>query len=927
MSTALELKINDLAVPIRSGTLTVEDQWGERSDLRVQVDDFEREFSFENFNHVTLDRDEAQQVASTGQNASTGAARPFPASTLVSGFRATARVTPSAGPAGGTTFPFFRSTSEAEFTGILSGYRADARLQDGFEAEISGEHGLNTDQGWLFNIAATTADETFALRFQNDRLRFTVRTADDTFTIQTTQVFADGDEFVVLAEYDPVAGEIRLRVNGIVETPVAVTGLLNLAGGATRLAAFQRSRFPSADRAFLGDIFKATLVADNVLIAQLDPTDTGFVSGAIPPGSEWEDDAGETWEVGENLTIEQATNARLINIFGTADDEQVFSIHFQADGRVRFIIRTDDDVFAIDTVDVVQADGVEVEIVAEYDAAVPEIRLSIDGVPEPDLAVTGVLNGGTLPLAVFNRDEPNVDNVFVGVIGEAAVLTLVDDVLAEFVGTDIANGLGPIDPGTTWTDQTGATWTAGTDLEVELTAAATREFEGFIQDAKAKVVQLGDPDQVGWIWTIDSFDNVYRADKRLVVRGYQDMTAGEIARSLVDGTGPGGPHPDPLGEEGVTVGVIDLEFGPVYPNVSVNYAKVSKLLDALGQSARGVWNIDEARALNFHPYDTVPGNPPGLDEVLTPAEITSRNPRYRNQQIVRGGHDQTSVQVEEFESPTTADQATYVVSYPLALEPGIEVNGVPQTVGIRGLDQSGFDWYWNKNSNVVTADDPGSIGPNQPIVVTYTGLYDALVRTANPIEIDNQADREDSPNSGTTGLVEEIEVTADYDTISDAITIAGTLLIAWSQTSGEAKFTTDQAGLVPGQVIEIDLPAPTQGMDPDRFTDPTGGAAQVTTEFTIRTVETFDLDGINLRYRITAIRDAQVGTWRSFWSDALDPFDEDQNLFINTTEIDILVIVESFDEDWTWNEDVVQDVFACPVPALTLFPDPGLLPC
>ena len=202
-------------------------------------------------------------------------------------------------------FPFFRSTNEAELTGILSDYRADARLQDGFEVNIAGRHGLNTDQGWLFNIAATTADETFALRFQNDRLRFTVRTADGTFTIESTQVFVDGDEFFVLAEYDPTAGEIQLRVNGVVETPVVVTGLLNLAGGATRLAAFNRSRFESADRAFLGEIFGATLVADSVLIAQIDAGDTGFGPGAVSPGSDWLDDAGVEWVVGNNIIIEQ----------------------------------------------------------------------------------------------------------------------------------------------------------------------------------------------------------------------------------------------------------------------------------------------------------------------------------------------------------------------------------------------------------------------------------------------------------------------------------------------------------------------------------------------------------------------------------------------------------------------------------------------
>ena len=319
-------------------------------------------------------------------------------------------------------FRSFRSTVEAELTGILSDYQADARLQDGFEASISGRHGLNTDQGWLFNIAASVADETFAYRFQNDRLRFTVRTADDTFTIQSTQVFADGDEFVAVAEYDPVVGEIRLRVNGVVETPVPVTGLLNLAAAVTFLSAFQRSRFPSADRAFLGDIFEATLVADGVLIAKFDPRDTGFGSGAITPGSDWEDDAGVEWVVGENLTmIIEPSNlpdtflqsdlfgsldladgfilttqgrvdtpvgspvGRIVSLFAQDETDRVFNLDRPPGGFIRFNIETDEGLFDLDH-SIILNEGDVFNALAEYKPAAPLVVGFLGGGPAETVA-------------------------------------------------------------------------------------------------------------------------------------------------------------------------------------------------------------------------------------------------------------------------------------------------------------------------------------------------------------------------------------------------------------------------------------------------------------------------------------------------------------------------------------------------------------
>ena len=627
--------------------------------------------------------------------------------------------------------------------------------------------------------------------------------------------------------------------------------------------------------------------------------------------------------VGTNETPTGLGTSRLISQWLDTSTDQIFSLLMTSTGIFRFNVReVGGPSNFIDSTAAV-ALGEDFDLFVECDTVLNELRMTLNGFAETPVDFLGLIQDTASAdnfVTAWNRLD-DVDQGYAGRYESLEMRVLGGATLLSLDPSDLGTPPGEVAAGTLWLDAQGVEWTAGVGLDLLGSIPPDeRIFEGFLQDANAVVVQLGDPDQRGWVWKLDAFDNVYRADKRVVVRGYENMTAGQIARSLVDGTGPGGPHPDPLGEEGVTVGDIDEEFGPVYPVVAVNYAKVSKVLDALADSARGIWNIDDNRALNFHPFDTVPGTSPDIEEVFTPASVASSNPRYRNQQIVRGGHDTTSEQVEQFESPANVDQTTWVTSYPFAQEPGVTLDGVPQTLGIRGLDQSGFDFYWNKNSNVLSADPATVIQPNDIIQVTYFGFYDALIRTNNPIEIDRQQDREDSPNSGTSGLVEDVEVTADYDDITQAIIIGATLLIAWSQTAGLVTFRTDLTGFKPGQVIDIPLPAPTQGMDPGEFTDPEGEARTVLTEFTVRTVETFDVNGLEIWFVVTAVRDAQVGTWRSFWTKTLDAFDEDQNLFINTTEIDIIIIVEAFAEDWTWGEDFDPDVFACPVPSENLFP-------
>ena len=245
-------------------------------------------------------------------------------------------------------------------------------------------------------------------------------------------------------------------------------------------------------------------------------------------------------------------------------------------------------------------------------------------------------------------------------------------------------------------------------------------FEGFVYTVTTRrLAPSGNTDPPAQIHVVRLMDNHYRADKRLVAASYRDMTSGEIVLALWAAT---------LEDEGVAAAADpagEVHVGVLHKQVVFNYVPVSTALDRLAESANYVWSIGHDRILRFQPRsaNAAPWTLTGSDIQGVP-ELRRHATKYRNQQYVTGGRITTDTQIEQFKGD--GKQQTFVVGYPLASEPTVEVDTgggfSTVTIGIRGLETSS-QWYWNKSSNEISqelTDTP--LDDTHVLRVTYEGL-------------------------------------------------------------------------------------------------------------------------------------------------------------------------------------------------------------
>ena len=187
-------------------------------------------------------------------------------------------------------------------------------------------------------------------------------------------------------------------------------------------------------------------------------------------------------------------------------------------------------------------------------------------------------------------------------------------------------------------------------------------FGGVIEEpGKTRLFKSG-----GLYYSIHCIDWHYLADKRIAAATYLGETAGFIFNDLVTNY---------LAAEGITVG--EIQDGPTLVQATINYVKVSEALDALAEKAGFIWFIDENKKIYF--IDRTTNDAPWTAEYPylepTPA-LSEGNPLYRNRQYIRGAKALTSEQVETLTGD--GNIKAFVVGFPIAQEPAIEVDGDPQ---------------------------------------------------------------------------------------------------------------------------------------------------------------------------------------------------------------------------------------------------------
>jgi hypothetical protein len=372
---------------------------------------------------------------------------------------------------------------------------------------------------------------------------------------------------------------------------------------------------------------------------------------------------------------------------------------------------------------------------------------------------------------------------------------------------------------------------------------------------------------------ISAFDNTYYASKRIYAATYQNTIAGDIANAIFTAC---------LEPEGCTIG--QIEAGYLIAEAIFPYKYANECLDMLASKIDFCWWIDDdkkfyfmAKTSNQAPWDLTAADIDGMPEV------ERGHIQYRNRQYVLDGKDITSVQTEI--RVGDGQNQTFVLDYPIAKVPTISVSisggeWVLQTVGIKDLD-TGKQWYWSKNSNLITQD------ASQPVLFAadkvktdYQGFYDLVVVVSDTNAISSMQAKD-----GGTGIVEAVARRPEIGSLAAGIEFANEELRKNAIENGfTMNFSTRRSGLMPGMEIR----------NLTRYG--TYDVKMLITEINIT------VHGYGLLYSVTAVYGFAYEPWTSFYKKM---FHANEPIVIkeNVSEKEYLRLITLFSKTWAQEEN------------------------
>lgn len=393
--------------------------------------------------------------------------------------------------------------------------------------------------------------------------------------------------------------------------------------------------------------------------------------------------------------------------------------------------------------------------------------------------------------------------------------------------TDELNGRNTLEVGLI--DPTGSTYRPVVGEPVSALWDGVLIFAGTIDDIREEQVN-----NLSTIWyTVRCVDWNQRADMNLVAAEYINQTQRAIIEDIVLNA---------LADDSITVDPA-MEIGPTLEHVVFNYRTAAEAFNDLGDLTGFTWNIDYNKVLHFFsrayylaPFDL------NSDLLYRSLTVQSTREQYRNTQWIRAGKDISSILTESFHGDSK--QTTFNVALPLALVPTVTKNSVVQTVGIRNVDTSGFQWYWNADDTGISQDSSGTpISATDTLTVIYQGFFPILVQSYTQSAIDDRVAIE-----GGSGVYEAIEDHEEINRSVLAMDYAIGLLRRYGHIPKQLDIETDQTGLRAGQLMQITLP---------RF--------NLNGQYLLQRIDLKDFTGSKLRYSITALDGEPFGTWQEFF--------------------------------------------------------------
>lgn len=446
-------------------------------------------------------------------------------------------------------------------------------------------------------------------------------------------------------------------------------------------------------------------------------------------------------------------------------------------------------------------------------------------------------------------------------------------------------------------------------------ASSYMVFSGYITNPQEKKPGF----RSSLITQIQCVDQHFLADKRIIAATYLNQTPAQIVQDIVTTI---------LASEGVTVGQIYDPFPQLFvdtttltntttivtqssaaiPSAVFAYCTVAEALDALTQasSSSGVpyyWQIDQLKRLYFVPYTQITG--PAIDgtrieQKLYPPQVTRANATYRNTQYIIGGTAQTITQIET--RMGDGNTQSFTMGYELSSTPIITVNGITQTVGLKGT--TGFQWYWNQGENTLTQDSSQTkLATADTLTVTYIGQYPTVVSSGNPAQVTYE-----SSLDGSSGIIEEVEEDATITSLAGGYQEAGNLLTRYGQGGTQLQFSTMQSGYVQGQYCPVSL-----------------AMFGLSTGMLLESVTIDDRDSVNLWYTVNAVSGPYDQTWVDFLGSLIGTGQPMANLNVGVSQS--LALLAPFTATLTPTATYSATVFACPIVNTSTLCGTGTIVC
>jgi hypothetical protein len=294
--------------------------------------------------------------------------------------------------------------------------------------------------------------------------------------------------------------------------------------------------------------------------------------------------------------------------------------------------------------------------------------------------------------------------------------------------------------------------------------------------------------------TIDSSDLSSILDWRVVDYAAEDKLAGDAVREILS---------EYLAEEGITEGYI--EDGNLMTEIAIAnktaYEGLAKLADACGFVVYVDYNLKlyfHLRSLYSAEWDISDGGDI-LGDSLT---IDRSNDMYRNTEIVLGGYEETDIQTETF--ITDGITKTFALGYPCNRVSTVEVNGSPQTVGVKGTDSGSYHCYYAVESETLTFDAAPASGN---CTIEYYGLWKSKSKAEDLTAIAANKARQ----GVGSGKVEHITVDESLKSIVGAGEYANAKLSEYGVDGIQIRYKTRRPGLAAGVLQAFDH----RGVDED----------------------------------------------------------------------------------------------------------------